>query len=79
MKKYDKIIMGTIIGGAVGSVLGMLFAPKTGKELRKGLKDKSKQAYSKGKVFKKQIEENHGEKLKKSKGRLKKFLFGCKK
>lgn len=36
----DKIVMGAIIGTAVGSVLGMSLAPKKGEETREMLKDK---------------------------------------
>lgn len=39
-KAVDKLVMGVIIGGAVGSVLGMAFSPKTGKQNRKMVKDK---------------------------------------
>jgi len=35
VKKFDRLIMGAIIGGAIGSVLGMGLAPKKGKETRK--------------------------------------------
>lgn len=37
----DKILMGIVVGGAIGSVLGIGFAPKKGSETRKDL---SKQA-----------------------------------
>lgn len=40
-RTVDKIVMGLIIGGAVGSVLGMAFAPKSGKETRKLIKKKA--------------------------------------
>ncbi len=46
---FDKIIMGIIVGGAVGSVIGMSMAPKKGKETRQYLKEKGKEAYEKGK------------------------------
>ncbi|MDD4351769.1 MAG: YtxH domain-containing protein [Candidatus Gracilibacteria bacterium] len=39
MKKRDKIIMGTVLGGAIGSVLGFMFAPKKGKEMRQDIKE----------------------------------------
>lgn len=39
-KAVDKLVMGMIIGGAVGSVLGMAFSPKSGKENRKLVKNK---------------------------------------
>lgn len=40
-KAVDKLVMGMIIGGAVGSVLGMAIAPKSGKENRKMMKEKA--------------------------------------
>ena len=48
-KKVDKFVMGALIGGAIGSVLGMTFAPKKGKETREVLKDKGKDLIQKGK------------------------------
>lgn len=39
-KAVDKLVMGLIIGGAVGSVLGMAFSPKSGKENRDAVKSK---------------------------------------
>ncbi|MBI2463564.1 YtxH domain-containing protein [Candidatus Peregrinibacteria bacterium] len=45
----DKIFMGIIVGGAVGSVIGMTMAPKKGKETRELLKEKGKEAYAFGK------------------------------
>lgn len=42
----DKIILGAVVGGAIGSVLGVGLAPKKGVDTRKDL---SKQA---GKIFK---------------------------
>lgn len=43
----DKIFMGAIIGGAIGSVLGMGLAPKKGKETRQFLKEKAKEVIEK--------------------------------
>lgn len=40
-------VFGTIIGGAVGAVAALLFAPKTGKELRSEIADKSEKYYKK--------------------------------
>lgn len=61
-KKVDKFIMGALIGGAIGSVLGMTFAPKKGKETREVLKEKGKQLFEKGKdVARKLNKKNVGE------------------
>ena len=41
-KGYGKgIIKGFLIGGTVGGLVSLFFAPKSGKELRKDIKDKS--------------------------------------
>lgn len=48
-RNIDKLVMGAIIGGAVGSVVGATLAPKSGKETREYLKAKGKELYEKGK------------------------------
>lgn len=35
------LIIGLLAGGAIGAVLALLYAPKSGKELRKDIKDKT--------------------------------------
>lgn len=45
----DKIFMGIVVGGAVGSVIGMTMAPKKGKDTRELLKEKGKDVYAFGK------------------------------
>ena len=42
----DKILMGVILGGAIGSVLGIGFAPKKGKDTRKIISQKAGQLFS---------------------------------
>lgn len=37
--KVDKLIKGIIIGGAIGSVVGITLAPKSGRETRTALKN----------------------------------------
>lgn len=61
----DKLILGAIIGGAIGSVLGLTLAPKKGKETRELLKEKSKQVYKKGKDIQGQFMEEYGEDIEK--------------
>jgi len=41
--KIDKLIMGVILGGAIGSVLGLTLAPRKGKETREIIKKKGQQ------------------------------------
>ncbi|MFA6528112.1 MAG: YtxH domain-containing protein [Candidatus Gracilibacteria bacterium] len=40
--KMDKLIVGAIIGGAIGSVVGLTLAPKEGKETRKNIASASR-------------------------------------
>ena len=40
--RVDKLIVGAIIGGAIGSVVGLTLAPKQGKETRKNIASASK-------------------------------------
>lgn len=60
--KIDKLIMGAIIGGAIGSVIGVTLAPKSGKETRKMLKEKGKDVYKKGQELKTKLMEERQEK-----------------
>jgi len=59
----DKVIMGTILGGAIGSVVGITLAPKSGKETRKYIKDKGKIAYQKSVEAKQKFMDEHGENI----------------
>lgn len=62
-KGIDKLVMGAIIGGAIGSVLGMTFAPKSGKETRKRIWTKAKDWFQKGKKAKDEFMEQHGDQI----------------
>lgn len=42
-RQIDKLIMGIILGGAIGSVVGLTFAPRKGKETREILKKKGEE------------------------------------
>lgn len=45
---YSKgLLVGAILGGAVGAITALLLAPKSGAELRKDIADKSREAYDK--------------------------------
>lgn len=51
---WDKLIMGAVIGGAIGSVLGASIAPKKGSETREDAKNGFKKFFNKVKgVFSK--------------------------
>jgi gas vesicle protein len=43
MSKSSKFMAGAFMGAAVGGILSVLFAPKSGEELRKELQEKSAQ------------------------------------
>ena len=77
MKKssFDKLVMGAIVGVAVGSVIGMAVAPKKGSETREIIAQKSKDAYGQGKKF---IQE-HQPQIKEAKKRIgffRRLVFG---
>jgi gas vesicle protein len=45
---YGKgFLLGAVIGGAVGAVVALLFAPKSGRELRQDIADKGEELYNK--------------------------------
>jgi len=46
-----KFVLGAIVGAVAGAVTGLLFAPKSGKELRSDIGDKAKDITEKGKEF----------------------------
>lgn len=49
-KCYGGIITGIVVGGAVGSVASLLFAPKKGSETRAEVANKGKELFSEGKT-----------------------------
>lgn len=48
LKKMGKLVKGIIIGGAIGSVLGVTLAPKSGRETREMIKKNSVKAFNSG-------------------------------
>ncbi|MDH5597085.1 MAG: YtxH domain-containing protein [Candidatus Peregrinibacteria bacterium] len=48
-KGLFKVLTGVIVGGAVGSILGLTLAPKKGKDTRKAIREKSLDMFLKGK------------------------------
>jgi gas vesicle protein len=42
---YGRFLTGFLIGGSLGAMAGILFAPKSGKELRSELKQKGSEAF----------------------------------
>jgi gas vesicle protein len=50
-----------IIGGSIGAVIALLFAPKSGKELREDIADASRKGLEKGKEAASQLQERAGE------------------
>lgn len=77
----EKVVMGAIVGGAIGSVVGMSVAPKSGEETRKYLKEKGTEVYNKGREATEKFIGEHGAEIKEVKKhggqawkRLKKYL-----
>ncbi len=50
-KGVFKLLTGFIVGGAVGSILGLTLAPKKGKDSREYLRDQSMKMFLKGKEY----------------------------
>ena len=50
-----------IIGGGIGAVIALLFAPKSGKELREDIADASRKGLEKGKEAASQLQQRAGE------------------
>ncbi|MBM4178748.1 MAG: YtxH domain-containing protein [Ignavibacteria bacterium] len=49
---YTKgFLVGAVVGGAVGAVLALLFAPKAGRELRRDIADRTGDLYDKASEF----------------------------
>jgi gas vesicle protein len=58
------LILGSIIGGAVGAIMALLYAPKPGTELRKDIAEKSTEICGKAIDSFSQVENNVGASLK---------------
>ena len=54
-KKKNSLLTSLIVGGAVGSILGLLFAPKKGEELREDIKNTASELVNKSKDTKEMI------------------------
>lgn len=50
-KGLARLFMGFIVGGAIGSILGLTLAPKKGKESREYLRQKSMEMFLEGKAY----------------------------
>jgi len=49
-KKIFKLLTGVVVGGAIGSILGLTLAPRKGTETRQYLRDKSLEMFLEGKA-----------------------------
>jgi gas vesicle protein len=56
-KSVGKLIAGLVIGGTIGSVMGLAFAPQKGNRTRKVLKEKAEKALGEGKKIVEKIRE----------------------
>lgn len=71
-KKLDRLVMGVILGGAIGSVLGLTLAPRKGKETREIIKKKGQEFFEKGKGASEKFVRDHHETFESAKYQLKK-------
>ncbi len=77
-KKFENLVTGVIIGGAIGSVLGLTLAPRKGSETRKMITDKGEELINKGKEASEEFLDEHHETIasaKNSMERSRKGLF----
>lgn len=52
VNSYAKgFLLGSLVGGVVGAVTALLFAPKSGRELRRDIAERSKDMYEKGSEY----------------------------
>ncbi|MBA4336602.1 hypothetical protein C0416_02390 [bacterium] len=68
----ERVVMGVIVGGAIGSVVGLTVAPKKGKETRDYLKEKGKEVYGRGKEAGEKFMHEYGDELNAAKESTKK-------
>lgn len=71
-KKLDRLVMGIILGGAIGSVLGLTLAPRKGKETREIIKQKGHKLFEKGKEVSSNFVRDHRESFASAKYQFKK-------
>ncbi|MFA7253675.1 MAG: YtxH domain-containing protein [Patescibacteria group bacterium] len=63
MKNSNKFVLGALLGGAIGAVAGILFAPRSGKETRKIVSKKANDLTEKGKELIKETADTISDKL----------------
>lgn len=68
----NKLVMGIIIGGAIGSVVGLTFAPRKGKETREILKKRGQEVLEKGREAGERFMRDHHETIESAKYQIKK-------
>ena len=70
-RKLDRLLLGVVVGGAVGSILGITLAPKSGRETREIIGKRSRETWKK---ISEVIEERDARRDKKARGGFWHFL-----
>jgi len=63
MGKRDRYILSVILGGAIGSVLGLMMAPDKGDQTRKKVGSGAQHLLTQGKNLKEHIAREHGKEI----------------
>lgn len=74
MSKQTNTLLGLVAGVVVGSALGVLFAPKSGKETRNELSEKAKDLAAKAEATRKELSEKLSEVSAQEQERIKGYI-----
>ena len=65
-RKYNHFLIGLLIGSALGGVAGLIFAPKSGRDLRTDIKKTGQKAFGETKGFIGEVSRQFSEKREKA-------------
>ena len=76
MGKKDRYILSIILGGAIGSVVGLMLAPDKGDKTRKKVEDQAKELMVQGQEIKAEFAKKHHQEIEQVKAILKEGAQG---